>query len=128
VIMDCTDGPETASGKTEAVWVQDYPEECAYIYVGRMHPRFKGYRGLWGNPWSHLSLSRGPFKAETVEEAVDCYRRWLAGDPEFRHVFPERRAEILRRLPELRGKRLACWRHDGPCHAQVLAEMADADV
>jgi hypothetical protein len=115
VSMNDTDGPETASGKTEAVWVQDYPEECAYIYVGRMHPRFKGYRGLWG-------------KAETVEEAVDCYRRWLAGDPEFRHVFPERRAEILRRLPELRGKRLACWRHDGPCHAQVLAEMADADV
>jgi hypothetical protein len=36
-------------------------------------------------------------------------------------------ARILARLPELRGKDLACWcRLDGkPCHADVLLELAN---
>jgi hypothetical protein len=30
------------------------------------------------------------------------------------------RNELVRRLPELRGKDLVCWCGDGPCHADVL--------
>jgi len=34
---------------------------------------------------------------------------------------------ILARLPELRGKDLACWCKPGaPCHADVLLELANA--
>ena len=37
-----------------------------------------------------------------------------------------RRAELLRRLPELRGKDLACFcALDKPCHADVLLELAN---
>jgi hypothetical protein len=29
-------------------------------------------------------------------------------------------------LPELRGKKLGCWCKPGPCHGDVLAELANA--
>lgn len=39
----------------------------------------------------------------------------------------DRRANILDRLPSLRGKNLACWCKPGqPCHADVLLELANA--
>jgi hypothetical protein len=39
-----------------------------------------------------------------------------------------RRAELVRRLPELRGKDLMCWcALDKPCHADVLLELANAE-
>lgn len=37
-----------------------------------------------------------------------------------------RRNELVRRLPELRGKNLACWCSlDRPCHADILLEVAN---
>lgn len=37
-----------------------------------------------------------------------------------------RRAALVRRLPDLRGKNLACWcALDRPCHADVLLELAN---
>ncbi len=37
------------------------------------------------------------------------------------------RHELIERLPELRGKNLACWCPlDMPCHADVLLELANA--
>ncbi len=38
--------------------------------------------------------------------------------------YPHRNT-IVRRLPELRGKNLACWCGDKPCHADVLLELAN---
>lgn len=36
------------------------------------------------------------------------------------------RNQIIKRLPELRGKNLACWCKVGePCHAEVLLELAN---
>jgi len=36
------------------------------------------------------------------------------------------RIELIKRLPELKGKNLACWCPlDQPCHADVLLEMAN---
>ena len=36
------------------------------------------------------------------------------------------RSELVRRLPELRGKNLACWcALDAPCHADVLLDLAN---
>jgi hypothetical protein len=41
-------------------------------------------------------------------------------------AFFARRELILRRLPDLRGKNLACWCKPGcPCHADVLLELAN---
>lgn len=74
-------------------------------------------RTRWGNPY-HVP--------DTGERAgvIEQYRAYLLASP------------VLRgRLPELRGKTLACWcapqggltADDKPyvCHGQVLAELAD---
>ena len=36
------------------------------------------------------------------------------------------RTDLLEKLPELRGRRLACWCAPLACHGDVLAELADA--
>lgn len=61
----------------------------------------------------------------TVEMSVEFYRRWLTH--EFNAAGIVRpcifTADDIRR--ELRGKNLACWCPlDGPCHADVLLELA----
>lgn len=70
------------------------------IYVGRPT--------VFGNPF------------KTAEE----FKRWLVGEMPFRHV--AKKLELLRRLPELRGKDLACWcALEHFCHADVLLEFAN---
>jgi hypothetical protein len=66
----------------------------------------------WGNPF--------PFGDDrTRAEAVERYREWVQGDD------PEA-VWIRDHVHELAGKRLACWcPQPGPCHALVLAELAD---
>lgn len=74
---------------------------------------------VWGNRW-HYEMPGG------AAYAVDCYRRWLAG---------EKVGAIKRPTPEflealranLHGKNLACWCPlDQPCHADVLLEIANS--
>ncbi|MBO0849946.1 MAG: DUF4326 domain-containing protein [Pseudonocardia sp.] len=48
------------------------------------------------------------------EQVIEKYKAWLLEQP-----------HLLARLPELRGRRLGCWCAPLPCHAQVLAELAD---
>lgn len=44
-----------------------------------------------------------------------------------RQMLDAHRSRILSRLPELRGRDLACWCKPGcPCHADVLLELANA--
>jgi len=76
-------------------------------------------------------------------DAVGIYGSWLAGRGMPDGVLPDRltpdgtaavraaletrRQAILARLPELRGRDLACWCPPGcPCHADVLLERANA--
>jgi hypothetical protein len=64
------------------------------------------------SPWAN------PFKAGedgTVEEVIDKYERYLFGE----------RPDLVARLPELRGKTLACWCKPGPCHGDVLPNLAE---
>lgn len=73
-----------------------------------------GRPGLFGNPFS------GPSPARNVE----LFAMWMRG--ELPEVEPERREMILKRLPELQGKQLACWCSlDRACHVDVLCEMAN---
>jgi len=57
--------------------------------------------------------ARGPDGSR--EEVVASYRAYLLGRP-----------DLLALLPELRGRRLGCWCAPEPCHAAVIAELADA--
>ena len=73
----------------------------------------------WGNP----------FRIGEHGDAAQCvamFRRWLEDGSPQRDDLDSARARILRELPQLRGKHLACWCRPGaPCHAEVLLELAN---
>lgn len=84
------------------------------VYVGR---RMAGVRaGGWdlsahplNNPYSAKALGSN-------EAAVAAYCRHLLQEP-----------GLLARVPLLQGSVLACWCAPDPCHADVLARLAEAD-
>lgn len=70
------------------------------VYVGRP--------SRWGNPYRIGQDG-------TREEVIAKYRRWLMRQP-----------ELLAQIHTLRGQTLGCWCAPQPCHADVLAELADS--
>jgi Domain of unknown function (DUF4326) len=81
------------------------------IYVGR-----PVYRGGWHLPGHPLANSYRIGRDGTAAQVADQYRRWLLAQP-----------GLPAQLARLRGRRLGCWCPNGqPCHARVLAELADA--
>lgn len=78
----------------------------------------------FGNPFAANST-----RGETASAMVLLFRRWLKGDALCVWAYPDlepRRLTLLRRLPELRDKNLACWcKAEAPCHADVLLQMAN---
>ena len=77
------------------------------VYVGRPT--------MWGNPFTHLrGRTRARFQVATVHDAIAAYRGWVLEQP-----------ELVAALGELRGKDLVCWCKPGPCHADVLLELAN---
>lgn len=107
-----------------------------------------GRPGFWGNPWGRDGATGRSFvtlehhRGERVylgralghAELVELHRRWLLGEPlpdvPERAAVAERnrawREEILRRLPELRGRDLMCWCPvPGPCHGDILLALAN---
>ncbi|MFF3247597.1 DUF4326 domain-containing protein [Streptomyces sp. NPDC002870] len=90
---------------------RDDPEYADVVYVGRaMH------RGGWHLEASPLASPFRPGPDGTREEVVEKYRAYLLARP-----------DLLAHLPSLRGRRLGCWCVPERCHAEVLAELADAD-
>lgn len=88
---------------------RDDPEFADVVYVGRaMH------RGGW-----HLQASplANPFRLGrdgSAEQVMAAYRDYLVARP-----------DLLALLPGLRGHRLGCWCAPQPCHAAIIAELAD---
>ncbi|MEV0444085.1 DUF4326 domain-containing protein [Streptomyces spectabilis] len=86
------------------------PDYADVVYVGRaMH------RGGWHLEGSPLASPFRPGKDGTRQEVVAMYRDHLLGRP-----------DLLALLPGLRGHRLGCWCVPEPCHAEVIAELADS--
>lgn len=89
---------------------RDDPDYADVVYVGRaMH------RGGWHLTASPLASPYRPGPDGTRAEVIAKYRDYLLG-----------RQDLLALLPGLRGRRLGCWCVPEPCHAQVIAELADA--
>jgi hypothetical protein len=81
----------------------------------------------------------GEAGADMADVAPGLTFAWITGRPidapmasAMRTELSKRRAEVLRALPELRGKNLACWcplpkQGDADsCHALVLLELANS--
>jgi hypothetical protein len=89
---------------------RDDPELAGVVYVGRaMH------RGGWHLAASPLASPFRPGRDGSRAEVLARYREYLLGRP-----------DLLALLPDLRGRRLGCWCVPELCHAQVIAELADA--
>lgn len=78
--------------------VVHFKRERYDIYIGR--------GSKWGNPFV---IGRDGSRAEVIA----AYEKWLRAQP-----------QLLRDLPELRGKVLGCWCAPRPCHGDVLAKLA----
>lgn len=75
------------------------------IYIGRANPRRGLKASIWANPYKIG-------KDGTRDECIAKYREHITG-----------RLDLIFRLEELQGKRLACWCHPDPCHGDVLVEL-----
>ncbi len=84
-------------------WLQD-PD---HIYIGRAVRYVPGAtKSKWANPFSK--------KVYGHQQCVDMYREYIL-----------KNETLLADLPELAGKTLGCWCKPGPCHGDILAELAD---
>lgn len=88
---------------------RDDPSFADVVYVGRA-----ARRGGWQLAASPLANPFRPGPDGTRAEVVAKYREYLLGRP-----------DLLALLPALRGRRLGCWCAPQPCHATVIAELAD---
>lgn len=68
------------------------------VYIGR--------GSIWGNPFVIG-------KDGTREEVIEKYEEYLVNSP-----------ELLSKLPELRGKTLACFCKPQKCHGDIIAKYA----
>ncbi|MBL4952033.1 DUF1273 family protein [Neobacillus sp. YIM B02564] len=78
------------------------------VYIGR------GRGSKWGNPFSHKEGTTAKYKTNTREEAVEKFREWFLTQP-----------DLVKALPELKGKVLACWCKPKACHGDVLLDLAN---
>jgi hypothetical protein len=77
-------------------------------------PSYDVYIGRWNPKVPHKSIWHNPFKDGTREENIQNFREYLLKSP-----------ELMAKLPELKGKKLACWCAPKECHGDVLAELAN---
>lgn len=77
------------------------------VYVGRPRAGQSERSAPWGNPFV-LGVDGNR------DQVIEKFREYLT-----------RNVELMRRLPELKGKVLGCYCAPLPCHADVLAELAN---
>ena len=76
------------------------------VYVGR--------GSKWGNPYSH---KEGTLAEEVVGsrlEAIKKYEEYLLSNE-----------ELMKSLPEIKGKVLGCWCKPKSCHGDILLKYAN---
>lgn len=76
------------------------------VYVGR--------GSIWGNPFSHLRSKHTVTLVADRATAITAHAVWIQDQP-----------ELLALIPTLRAKRLGCYCAPLPCHAEILARMAN---
>lgn len=93
-------------------------EPYTYIYVGRYMPGL--YRGHpLANPF------KLPRKATEADRSacLERYREWLLSLPDWRQQIDALAARV-----QATGLPLGCWCAPKACHADVLAELIDAEM
>lgn len=149
--LECRDGLGISSRSMRTPWARLIAPRIA-PHSRQMMPeriqlrRTKGWRmppntvkvdrsnKAFGNPFS---VEKCGSRAEAVKRFRQIMTRsqaWIienaGGPPGFGLSLIVFRENVRKRLPELRGKNLACWcKRDGePCHADVLLELANKEA
>lgn len=94
-------------------------KEAYDIYIGR-----GGLCMHFGNPFSHLPISKADVRVSGRTEAIRRFKSWLLGESD-NDVAQERRTWILNNLDSLRGKILGCWCKPLACHGDVYLELLE---
>ncbi len=82
--------------------------KAAYeVYIGRHDRRHRLSQSKWANPFK---VGRDGTRAEVIAK----YEAWIQTQP-----------QLLKALPELRGKVLGCWCAPRACHGDVLVRLAE---
>ena len=76
------------------------------VYVGR--------GSKWGNPYSHKEGTLAEEVVGSRAEAVKKYEEYLLSNE-----------DLMRDLPELKGKTLGCWCKPKSCHGDILLKYAN---
>jgi hypothetical protein len=117
----------------------DWAGDPSFVYVGRAVPRLGWKASPFANPFR---VCRRTPEFATPSAVVREFGGWLEGvilGEISQHAHPKLRehfTRMARLLPELKGKALGCWCCDwdgegepsDPCHAVVLARLANAPV
>jgi len=88
---------------------RDDTDFAGVVYVGRAVNR-----GGWRLAASPLANPYRAGRDGSRADVIAAYREYLLARP-----------DLLALLPQLRGRRLGCWCAPLPCHADVIAELAD---
>lgn len=86
------------------------------LVVHVMREPYDVYVGRWNPKVPHHSIWHNPFKDGSREQNIARFKEYLVSKP-----------DLMVRLSELKGKKLACWCAPKDCHADVLAELANDD-
>jgi len=76
------------------------------VYVGR--------GSKWGNPYSHKGGTLAEEAVGSRAEAIKKYEEYLLSNK-----------DLMRDLPELKGKVLGCWCKPKSCHGDILIKYAN---
>jgi len=76
------------------------------VYIGR--------GSVWGNPYSHREGTLAEHIVGSRSEAIQKYEEYLMSNE-----------DLMRRLPELKGKVLGCWCKPKSCHGDILLKYAN---
>ena len=102
---------ETSSGTVDQRAREWEGRSSRHVYIGRGSD--------FGNPFSHSPMTAALYIVDSRETAIEKYRQYILSRP-----------ELLKKLKELKGKRLGCWCVSNGhlsekyiCHGQVLLEL-----
>lgn len=72
---------------------------------------------IWGNPYSHKENTKAIYKTKTRKESIEKYKEYILNNE-----------ELLKRLPELKGKILGCHCKPLDCHGDILVDLLEPSV
>lgn len=80
------------------------------IYIGR-----KCEQGGWKLPQSKWHNPYTITNSGSREQAIEKFEKYLLSNP-----------QLMKELPELKGKTLGCWCYPEACHGNILVKLVNA--